>query len=103
MKFKIAVFLTLFTLINLVAQVDRKVQPKPGPAPEINLGEYETFTLTNGLKVFVIENHKLPKISFSLILDRDPILEKENAGYTELSGQLLRRGTATRTKDKIDE
>ena len=99
-------FIVIFLIISascLFAQGDRSVQPKPGPAPEINLGEYESFTLENGLKVFVIENHKLPKITFSLILDRDPILETENTGYIELAGQLLRRGTFTRSKEKIDE
>ncbi|MBK7104268.1 MAG: insulinase family protein [Ignavibacteriae bacterium] len=103
MKFKIVILFILFGVLSLVAQVDRTVQPKPGPAPEINMGEYESFTLDNGLKVFVIENHKLPKINFNLIIDRDPILEKENTGYIELAGQLLRRGTLTRSKEKIDE
>ena len=103
MKFKIFLILLFFLSANIFAQLDRSIQPKPGPAPEINLGKYETFTLDNGLKVFVIENHKLPKITFSLIIDRDPILEKENTGYISLAGELLRRGTTHRTKDQIDE
>jgi len=103
MKFRITAMLLLFAAINLFAQLDRSVQPKPGPAPEIKLGDYESFTLDNGLKVFVIENHKLPKITFSLILDRDPILEKEYMGYINLAGDLLRRGTTSRTKEQIDE
>ncbi|KAB2837954.1 MAG: insulinase family protein, partial [Melioribacteraceae bacterium] len=64
--------------------------------------DYESFTLENGLKVFVVENHKLPRVSFSLIIDNDPILEGENAGYVSLAGELLRTGTTTRTKDQID-
>ncbi len=103
MKFKIFLILLIFLSTSVFAQLDRSIQPKPGPAPEINLGKYETFTLDNGLKIFVIENHKLPKITFSLILDKDPILEKENTGYITLAGELLRRGTTNRTKDQIDE
>jgi len=103
MKLNLIIIFLILSVCSLFAQVDRSVQPKPEPAPEINLGEYESFTLENGLKVFVIENHKLPKVTFSLILDRDPILEKENTGYIELAGQLLRRGTLTKTKEKIDE
>ncbi|MCB9207234.1 MAG: insulinase family protein [Ignavibacteriales bacterium] len=103
MKFKtIAIFL-LLSFISTIAQLDRSIQPKAGPAPEIKLGDYESFTLENGLKVFVIENHKIPKITFSLILDRDPILEKGNVGYIDFAGELLRRGTTNRTKDQIDE
>jgi len=85
------------------AQVDRSVKPSPGPAPEIKIGDYESFELKNGLKVIVVENHKLPRVSFSLIIDRDPIMEKDKVGYISMAGQMLRRGTQTRTKDQIDE
>ena len=50
----------LFTVLAAQAQVDRTVMPKPGPAPEINLNDPESFQLNNGLKVMVVENHKLP-------------------------------------------
>ncbi len=103
MKFKLFFILFLFSVLNIVAQLDRSVMPKPGPAPEIKLGDYETFQLENGLKVFVIENHKLPKVTFSLIVNRDPIFEGEHVGYIDIAGQLLRRGTVNRTKDQIDE
>ncbi len=85
------------------AQFDRSVKPEPGPAPEIQLGDVESFTLKNGLKVFVVENNKLPRVSFSLVLDNDPVLEKENAGYVSMMGQLLRSGTSNRDKAKLDE
>ena len=83
--------------------LDRTKVPEPGPAPEIQLGEYESFTLDNGLKVFVVENHKLPRVAFSLVLDIDPVLEGENAGYISTAGQLMTRGTTTRTKAQLDE
>ncbi len=85
------------------AQVNRSAKPAPGPAPEIKIGDYETFEMKNGLKVIVVENHKLPRVSFSLIIDRDPILEKDKVGYVSMAGQMLRQGTVNRTKDQIDE
>jgi predicted Zn-dependent peptidase len=85
------------------AQVDRSKLPEPTPAREIEIGDYETFTLKNGLQVFVVENHKLPRVSFSLVLDREPIVEGDKAGYTSMVGQMLRRGTSTRTKEQLDE
>ncbi|MCK5456207.1 MAG: insulinase family protein, partial [Melioribacteraceae bacterium] len=87
----------------LFAQVDRSIQPGPGPAPEIQIGEYESFELENGLKVFVVENDKLPRVAFSLVLHREAILEKENMGYVSIAGSLLRTGTTTKSKDEIDE
>jgi predicted Zn-dependent peptidase len=85
------------------AQVDRSEAPKPGPAPAINIGSPATFTTANGIKVFVVENHTVPKVTVSLILDRDPVLEKDKAGYVEMEGQLMRRGTATMSKSQLDE
>ncbi|MFA3783985.1 M16 family metallopeptidase [Melioribacteraceae bacterium 4301-Me] len=102
MKNKFLVIVLLICGINF-AQVDRSVRPKPGPAPEIKLGKYDSFTLKNGLKVFVVENHKLPRVAFNLVVDRSPILEGDSAGYIEAAGELLRTGTKNRTKDKIDE
>ena len=98
----ILIFAFIFSL-PAFAQIDRSQMPKPGPAPEINLGKYESFTLPNGLKVFVVENHKLPRVSFSLVIDRDPIKEGDAVGLLDASGSLLRTGTKTKTKDQLDQ
>ncbi len=104
MKNKILILiLMLFVAVCSYAQLDRSKKPEAGPAPEIKLGEYESFTLKNGLKVFVVTNKKLPVVAFNLVIDRDPILEGKNAGGISIAGQLLRTGTKTRTKDKLDE
>jgi zinc protease len=97
--------LILLVLISgaAVAQVDRSKAPKPAPAREIKIGQYQTFTLKNGLQVFVVENHKLPRVQFSLQLKNDPILEKNKTGYVELTGDLIGTGTKTRNKAQLDE
>lgn len=95
---------TQATATPVVKEVlDRSVRPQAGPAPVIKIGEYQSFELANGLKVFVVENHKIPRLAYSLVLDYDPVFEGEMAGYSEFSGQLMRTGTTTRTKDQIDE
>ena len=86
------------------AQEDfRKNPPKPKAAPKINLGKTENFTLENGLKVIVVENTKLPRVSFQLTVDVPLHLEKGASGTSEIAGGLLRRGTTTKTKAEIDE
>ena len=84
-------------------QPDRSRQPTPAPAPVIKIGEYQSFQLPNGLKVFVVENHKIPRISYALVLDYAPVLQGADAGYVDFAGQLMRTGTTSRTKDQIDE
>ncbi len=88
---------------TVFAQVDRSVLPEPGPAPSIAFENPGTFTLDNGLKVFVVPNDKLPRVSFYLILDRDPLFEGEKAGLTSFVGDMMKAGTASRTKDELDE
>jgi zinc protease len=96
------ILLSLFTT-GLLAQLDRSTPPEAGPAPQINIGEYQKFTLKNGLQVFVVEDHKLPMVAYSLTLDIDPIYEGDAAGYVSLAGDLMRSGTTNRKKAEIDE
>lgn len=85
------------------AQLDRSVRPEPAPAKEIKFGDYKMYQLDNGLKIIVVENDKLPRVSFSLVVDRMPIVEADKAGYVSIAGQLLRQGTTNRTKDQLDQ
>jgi hypothetical protein len=64
MKTKISALIVLFLMaIGVHAQIDRSVMPKPGPSPKIVLEEPSQFELDNGIKVLVVENHKLPRVS----------------------------------------
>lgn len=108
----VAAILTLSFSDNAQAQgtktqkkpaLDRSIKPQPGPAPVINIGKYESFELDNGLKVFVVENNKIPRVSYSLIIDYTPLPEGELAGLSDLTGQMLRKGTTSLSKDLLDE
>lgn len=102
MKYLISFFvLTLCTNIGW-SQDFRKNAPAPGPAPKIEIGSYETFTLDNGLKVIVVENHKIPKVSVQLYIDAGLVPEGNKAGNADMAGGMLSRGTKTRTKAQID-
>ncbi|MBL7776476.1 MAG: insulinase family protein [Saprospiraceae bacterium] len=81
----------------------RKAAPKEGSAPKIQIGTAETTKLKNGLTVIVVENHKLPRVSFRVFVDYDPVQEKDAAGYIDMMGELLGKGTVNRTKSQLDE
>lgn len=104
MKKNIFLIITIFILsATMNAQVDRSIQPKPGPAPQINLEKPQTFTYKNGLQVLVVENHKLPRVSVSLRLDNDPITEGDKIGTADLTGSILGSGSQTISKTDFDE
>ena len=98
----VALFVVFLTM-GASAQLDRSQLPQAGQARPVEIGKYETFTLKNGLQVFVIENKKLPRVTYRLEIDRKPILEGDKAGYLGMVGQLMQRGTTSRTKDQLDE
>ena len=82
--------------------LDRSVRPAPAPAPTIKLGEIQSFQLPNGLKVYLVENHKAPTVAYSIALDIRPALEGDAAGLSNVTGELLTSGTKNRTKDQLD-
>lgn len=102
-KITLSILALALTASSWAQALDRSQRPKPGPAPEIKMGKTETFTLPNGLKVFVVENHKLPTVSFSIQLDIRQELQGSMAGYSDFVGELLSSGTKTRSKDKLNE
>lgn len=93
----------LVTVVSVQAQLDRSKAPQPAPARAIKIGDYQTFTLKNGLQVFVVENRKLPRIQFSLQLKHEAVFEGEKEGYVSMAGTLLGTGTTTKTKAQLDE
>ncbi|NTS40831.1 insulinase family protein [Flavisolibacter sp. BT320] len=102
MKKIIIAFLALVPTV-LLAQIDRSKAPKPGPAPEIKIGQPATYTLPNGLKVFVVQNTKLPRVAATLTFNMDGIVEGDKAGLTSMGGELLRRGTTKMNKVQLDQ
>lgn len=76
--------------------------PTPGEARTIQLGKANSFDLSNGLKVIVVENHKIPRVSYQLSLNNDQILEKDEVGFVAVAGSLMGTGTKTKSKADID-
>ncbi len=93
----------MFVAVAATAQIDRTKLPEPAPAKELKLGDYEKFTLKNGLTVIVAENHKLPTVSWTLSFNTGPITEGDKAGYAGIFGQVMSAGTTTKNKEELNE
>ncbi len=91
----------LFLSITMQAQ-DRPM-PKPGPSPTVNVGKPESFTLKNGLKVLVVENNKLPRVSYTLTMDNAPYAEGNKKGVADMTSALMGNGTKKMPKEKFNE
>ncbi len=101
----------IFSLITLLSigmlsyaqPLDRSIRPKAGPAPEVQMGTAQSFVSSNGIKVFVVENHKLPVVNYSIDFDIRPEMQGDMVGFKDMVGELLTSGTKTKSKDKFNE
>lgn len=103
MKKLIYIALLSLPLVTMGQTLDRTKAPAPAKAPVIQVANPVQFTLPNGLKVFVVKNTKLPRVTATLALDIDGFAEGDIAGVADMSGQLMKRGTATKSKAVLDE
>lgn len=101
MKKTIIILSSLF--LTIIMQAQDRTQPKPGPSPVIKIKKPESFTLPNGLKVMVVENHKLPRVSFSLNIDNAPYAEGSKKGVADLTSSLIGNGSVKISKDAFNE
>ncbi len=100
---KKTIILLLSLSFTVIMQAQNRTQPKPGPAPAIKINKPESFSLPNGLKVLVVENHKLPRVSFNLFIDNAPYAEGSKKGVSSLMGRLLGNGSMAINKDAFNE
>ena len=84
-------------------EIDRSKQPEPGPVPTINLKEANRYDLKNGIKLLIVEDHKLPRVSIQLAIDNAPYSEGEKAGVGSLLSSLLGKGSKNISKDEFNE
>lgn len=101
--------LTILFALSLAASAQsapaakQKVQPPAPAAPRpYEFPKAASKTLANGLKVFVIEDHRLPLVSAALqVLAGNAYVEPAKSGLASMTAGLLREGTATRSSQQL--
>ena len=75
------------------------------PLPQIKIPEPVTFTLSNGIRVFLLEDHELPVIDgFALVRTGNLFDPPDKKGLGEVTADVMRAGgTHTKTGDQLDE
>ena len=75
------------------------------PLKQLKIPNPVTFTLANGMKIYLLEDHELPTVSgFALIRTGNLFDPPDKRGLAELTGTVLRSGgTKSKTGDQVDE
>lgn len=78
---------------------------KYAPLGPVNIPDVASFTLANGMKVYLLENHELPTVNGMALVRTGNLLDpSDKVGLAELTGTVLRTGgTQELTGDQIDE
>ncbi len=74
--------------------------PPAGPAKPIDFPDAETFRLSNGLTVYLVQNQEVPIVRALLVVRAG---EMDSEFVAEFTASMLAEGTKTRSKAKIDE
>jgi zinc protease len=102
----VALGATLFAgALPTSAQQTQKPQPPAGSAPKpFTLPRKETFTLKNGTQVTLVPYGSIPKVTVSAFVRAGNINETaEQVWLADLTGELMKEGTTTRSADAIAE
>ena len=87
------------------AQAKRYTDIKKTPLPDFKVPEPETFTLKNGMRVFLMEDREIPIVSVRAIIRTGSFWEPQSrVGLARLTGTVQRTGgTTSMTGDQIDD
>jgi zinc protease len=85
-------------------KTDMSVEPAAGPEPSFDPPSIQKDVLSNGMEIYVVEDHKLPLVQLNILIKSgwaaDP---SDRFGAGALTAELLNEGTKTRGALAISE
>lgn len=80
----------------------RKTKPAPGPSPALHLPVPIEFSLENGLKVLLVEDHALPVLTAEVVARAGSDNNQSNqSGLATLTAEIMNDGTVSRDLMKL--
>ncbi len=83
--------------------VDRSKLPLPGAIADAAFPAFQTATLSNGAKVYLVERHDAPQVNVSMVLDTGYPSDQSSIrnGLSGVTANMMDEGTTTRTALQI--
>ena len=91
-------------IVKTSTKLDRSVMPEIGPDPEVTIPSPWKTSLSNGIKVWGIEQNELPLVQYSVVIDGGHMLDKiEKAGVANLVASMMNEGTKDKTPEQLED
>ncbi|MDQ6699886.1 MAG: insulinase family protein [Acidobacteriota bacterium] len=90
---------------GLTAQIPSYKALKYPPLRQVQIPDIATFTLPNGMKLYLLENHELPLVrGVALVRTGNLFDPPDKVGLATMTGDVMRSGgTRDKTGDQLDE
>ncbi|HYC27366.1 MAG TPA: pitrilysin family protein, partial [Chitinophagaceae bacterium] len=83
---------------------DRSKEPPYGPAPEVKVPEVWQTKLSNGMKVYGIQNNEVPLVEYEIVIDGGLLMEDINkVGVSNMMARMMTQGTKNKTPLELEE
>jgi len=99
------VFAIFFAALAAGQSVPSYKALKYPPLPQVKIPEPAEFTLSNGMRVLLLEDHELPLVRGTALIRTGNLLDpSDKRGLSQVMADVLRSGgTKSKTGDQIDE
>jgi zinc protease len=97
----VVAFLLLLSIGFAQSKLDRSKAPIPDKPKSVTFPKFQESTLSNGLNLIVVENHKFPTVFISFTFKGGSYYDEDKVGLSTITSELLIKGTPNRTAMQI--
>lgn len=98
------VFASNEPVVKTPTKLDRSIQPPLAADPTVTIPNIWNSSLTNGLKMWGIEQNELPLVQYSIVLSAGHISEDiAKAGLANLVASMMNEGTKNKTPEQLED
>jgi zinc protease len=91
-------------VIKTPSLIDRSAEPPAGEEPEVNLPAFWKASLSNGIKVYGIQNKELPLVYMSIVIEGGALQDNVTLpGVANMVANVLPQGTKNKTPEELEE
>lgn len=91
-------------VVKSPSNFDRTVEPAQNEAPALSIPTTWRTDLSNGIRVYGIEQNEIPTVNFSLVIEGGHLLDDKNKnGVANLMTDIMMEGTASKTPLELEE